>query len=132
MTGLKEDQGEGRTKVTNKRKPHVWSQTYSPQVSTRLKKSRKEVIRYKRSIPNSRSGAPGRKCEEEDNRSTDPTLKIKDTSNSPQARVVSRLREDGQATRIQEEAEKPDSNSARKIHQQKDGVVGGSSRRRQQ
>ncbi|GFU78858.1 hypothetical protein TNCV_4491701 [Trichonephila clavipes] len=61
MTGLKADQGERHTKVTNKRRPHVGSSKESlPQKSRRLKKCRKEVIGYKRSI-NSRSGGPERK-----------------------------------------------------------------------
>ncbi|GFY23769.1 uncharacterized protein TNCV_1630511 [Trichonephila clavipes] len=61
MTGLKEDQGEGRMTVTNKRKPHADSSKESlPQMSRRLK-SRKEVIGYKRFINTSRSGGPERK-----------------------------------------------------------------------
>ncbi|GFT84145.1 hypothetical protein TNCV_1149841 [Trichonephila clavipes] len=51
--------------------------------------------------------------EEEDTRSTDPALKIQNTSSSPQARVIRRQREDGNAIRIQE-TEEPNSNNAKK------------------
>ncbi|GFW19239.1 uncharacterized protein TNCV_255661 [Trichonephila clavipes] len=93
----------------------------------------KEVIRYKRSVNTSRSGEPVRQkkqlssdspedrhktkgdqsgSEEEDTRNTDRTMKIKDTSSSPQANVIRILGEDDQVVRNQEE--KPNSNNARK------------------
>ncbi|GFW04705.1 uncharacterized protein TNCV_3897571 [Trichonephila clavipes] len=60
-TGLKKDRGDGRTTVTDKRKPHVGSsKESSPQISSILK-SRKEVIGHKRSVNTSRSGGPERK-----------------------------------------------------------------------
>ncbi|GFT15705.1 uncharacterized protein TNCV_4986131 [Trichonephila clavipes] len=57
VTGLKEDKGEGRTSVTNKRRPLIESSNESLTQGNRI---RKEVIGYKRSI-NSRSGRPERK-----------------------------------------------------------------------
>ncbi|GFX38217.1 hypothetical protein TNCV_3838161 [Trichonephila clavipes] len=78
MTGIKKNQGEGHTTVTNKRKPHVGSSKESlPQMSRRYKTKGEQSC-----------------SEEEDTRSTDPTLKIKNASSSLQARVVRRLRED--------------------------------------
>ncbi|GFY50912.1 hypothetical protein TNIN_454401 [Trichonephila inaurata madagascariensis] len=50
--------------------------------------------------------------EEEDTRSTDPTLKIKDAGSSPQVRVVRRLTENGQAVRVKKKQRS--SNSTRK------------------
>ncbi|GFX97979.1 DUF4817 domain-containing protein [Trichonephila clavipes] len=49
--------------------------------------------------------------EKEDTRNTEPTLKIQDRSNSPLTRVVRRLREDGQAVRIQKETDEPNNNN---------------------
>ncbi|GFV32445.1 uncharacterized protein TNCV_1677311 [Trichonephila clavipes] len=52
--------------------------------------------------------------EEEDTRNADPTIKIKDTSSSPQATVIRSLGEEDQAVRIEEEKEEPNSNNAKK------------------
>ncbi|GFY57371.1 hypothetical protein TNIN_181891 [Trichonephila inaurata madagascariensis] len=104
MTGLKADQGDRRMTVTDKRKPHVGSKESSPQISNHPE----DRLRTK----GDQSGP------EKDARNPDPTTKSTDTSSSLHARVVrSRNRSPGvdeQAVRVQEEAEKPNSNSARK------------------
>ncbi|GFU70984.1 uncharacterized protein TNCV_3350071 [Trichonephila clavipes] len=65
VTGLKEDQGEGRTKVTNRRRPLEGSSNEALiQGYRKLKKSRKEVIGYKRSM-NSRLGGRERERKRE-------------------------------------------------------------------
>ncbi|GFY64938.1 hypothetical protein TNIN_78791 [Trichonephila inaurata madagascariensis] len=60
MTGFKKDQGDRRKADTDKRKRNVGSKESSLQIS-RTKKSRKEVMGYKRPIHTSRSGGPERK-----------------------------------------------------------------------
>ncbi|GFS63403.1 hypothetical protein TNCV_2239511 [Trichonephila clavipes] len=61
VTGLKKDQGEGRTSVTSKRRPLIGSSnSYLTEPNRKLKKGGKEVIGYKRLI-NSGSGGPERK-----------------------------------------------------------------------
>ncbi|GFX37435.1 hypothetical protein TNCV_3106871 [Trichonephila clavipes] len=158
MTDLKVDQGDRRTTVTDKRKTHVGSKESSLQISSRIKNSRKEVIGYKRSIHASRSGGPERK------RGKGPTLQRTDAGPrgiSPVQRkkisgiqtlqkrskiqaAVYTLEPSGagagtgaekRTVRVEEEAEDPNSNCARKWEenqQQKDGVAGSSRRRRQQ
>ncbi|GFW80038.1 uncharacterized protein TNCV_984471 [Trichonephila clavipes] len=54
MTGLKEDQGDRRKTGNDKRKRNVGSKESSLQISSWIKKSRKKVMGYKRSIHTSR------------------------------------------------------------------------------
>ncbi|GFY52846.1 hypothetical protein TNIN_438841 [Trichonephila inaurata madagascariensis] len=61
MTALKKDQGDRRKTGNDKRKRNVGSKESSLQISSRIKKSRKEVMVYKRSIPTSWSRGPERK-----------------------------------------------------------------------